>query len=258
MGNDILVIPDQHAHADYPNDRADWLGKFILDTRPDAVINIGDAADMSSLSSYDKGKRSFHGKSYARDIASHLDFQERLWHPIRHAKKRLPVSFWLEGNHEHRIEKALDLSPELEGTLSLSNLEIDYFYDEAVWYDGSLPGMLEFQGITFAHYLTSGVKGLPISGEHAAFNLIAKQLKSAVVGHSHTTDYCLRTMATGKRVQALVSGCYQDYEADWAGHQVNKLWWRGVIMLHNVEDGTYDPEWIGIDVLKDAYANRGT
>lgn len=254
MSKTILVVPDQHAHPDFPNDRADWLGRFILDSRPDIVVNVGDAADMPSLSSYDKGKRSFYGKSYKKDIEAHLDFQDRMWHPLRTAKKRLPLSYVLEGNHEHRIEKALDLNPELQGTVDVKDFEFDFFYDHIVPYDGATPGMVEIEGFTFAHYLTSGVKGLPISGEHQAYNLIAKQLKSCVVGHTHTTDYSVRTMATGQRVQAIVVGVYQDYEAPWAGHQVNKLWWPGVVILHNAENGVADPQWISLKVLRDVYS----
>ena len=256
MPKTILVIPDQHAHPDYPNDRADWVGHLIVDIRPDIVVNMGDASDMASLSSYDRGKRSFYGKSYSKDIGAHLEFQDRMWAPSRKAKKKLPESYVLEGNHEHRIEKALDLNPELAGTIDVKDFEFDFFYDHIIPYDGALPGMVEIEGITFAHYLTSGIKGLPIGGEHAAHNLITKQLKSCVVAHSHTTDYSVRTMATGRRVQAVVAGVYQDYEAPWAGHQVNKLWWPGVVILHNAVDGTFDPQWIGLNVLKNAYENR--
>ena len=38
----ILVIPDGHAHPDYDNDRFDYLGRFILDQRPDTIVCIGD------------------------------------------------------------------------------------------------------------------------------------------------------------------------------------------------------------------------
>ena len=44
-----LCTPDVHAHPDFNNDRADWLGKLILDLKPDVVVNIGDAADPTSL-----------------------------------------------------------------------------------------------------------------------------------------------------------------------------------------------------------------
>ena len=64
MPKDILEVPDQHAHPDHNNDRADWLGKFILDRKPDIVVNMGDTFDLPSLSSFDRGKASFHGASY--------------------------------------------------------------------------------------------------------------------------------------------------------------------------------------------------
>lgn len=257
MSKTILVVPDQHSHPDYSNDRADWLGRFILDLKPDVVANLGDAADMPSLSSYDKGKRSFVGKSYAKDIASHLDFQERMWLPTRRAKRRLPYSVVLEGNHEHRIEKALDLNPELVGTIDFKDFEFDYFYDEVIRYDGALPGMVEIEGIAFAHFLVSGVKGLPVSGDRIASNLLSKHFRSAVVGHLHTTDYAVRTDLYGKRVQAICAGVYQDYESQWAGAQVNKLWWSGVVVLHNAEGGTYDPQWVSLDWLRKQYGNGG-
>lgn len=99
MSKDILCVPDCHAHPDFNNDRADWLGKFILDRKPDVVVNMGDTFDMPSLSSYDKGKASFHGASYEKDIESGLDFLDRMWHPIKKAKKKRPHSVFLEGNH---------------------------------------------------------------------------------------------------------------------------------------------------------------
>jgi hypothetical protein len=65
-----LVIPDQHAHPDFHNKRADWLGQLIKELRPDVVINIGDAADMPSLSSYDKGTKGFQGRKSWRATMS--------------------------------------------------------------------------------------------------------------------------------------------------------------------------------------------
>lgn len=255
MSKTILIIPDQHSHPEFSNVRADWAGHFILDVKPDIVVNMGDASDMASLSSYDKGKRSFVGKSYAKDIEAHLDFQDRLWYPVRNAKKRLPYSYYLEGNHEHRIEKVLDLSPELVGTVDIEDFDIEFYYDEFIPYRGATPGVIDIEGITFAHYLSSGVQGRPISGQHPASALLTKGFRSTVVGHLHTTDYACSTDNQGHRIQAIVAGVFQDYEAPWAGEQVNRMWWRGLILLHNVENGTFDPQWISLDWLRKAYGN---
>ena len=125
MGKDYLIIGDQHAHPDHNNDRADWLGQFIKDRRPDVVVNIGDGWDLPSLSSFDKGKASFHGASYERDIDAGLDFQDRVWHPMKQSKKKMPHTVFLEGNHCHRISKVLEYEPHLAGErygISYSNL----------------------------------------------------------------------------------------------------------------------------------------
>lgn len=249
---DILVVPDQHAHPDYSNERADWLARLTIDLKPDVVVNLGDAADMASLASYDKGKRSFHGKSYKRDIEAHLDFQSRWWEPVRATKKKLPYRVVLEGNHEQRVERALDLNPEYEGAVGFQDYDFDFYYDEVVRYVGGTPGTTEIAGITFAHYLVSGLKGLAVSGEHHAYNLVTKKLTSCVVGHSHLRDNVVRTSEDGRRLQGLVGGVYQDYDSPWAGN-VNKMWWRGLVMLRGCENGDYDPEWISMKRIQDAY-----
>lgn len=252
----ILVIPDQHAHPDYNNDRADWLGQYIKESKPDVVVNIGDGADMASLSSYDKGKASFIGRSYEKDINAHLDFQHRLWSPVQKGKKKRPHTVYLIGNHEHRITKALEYSPELGGDiygLSLNNLKLDQWYKEVVPYEGGYPGSISIGGISFAHYFTSGILGRPIGGEHPAYSLLTKNFQSCVCGHSHTADFAIRTKEDGTKIMGLLAGVYQDYDSPWAGN-LNRLWWRGIVELHNVDNGYFDPHFISLNTLRKEYA----
>ena len=252
MGKTHLVIPDQHAHPEHGNERADWLGQLILDLKPDVVVNMGDAGDFSSLASYDRGKRSFHGKSYRRDLDAHLDFQQRMWAPIKKAKKRRPYSVFLEGNHEERIERALDLSPELVGTIGFGDLDLGRDYDEVVRYDGNIPGIITVDGVSYAHFFISGNMGRAVSGEHPAYSLLAKKHVSCTQGHSHTFDYSVRTDVHGRKIHGLVCGVYQDYRAGWAGAQ-NDLWWRGVVIKREVENGNYDLETVSLDALRKVY-----
>jgi hypothetical protein len=207
---------------------------------------------MSSLASYDKGKRSAIGRNYRADIDSHLEFQDRLWSPVRAAKKKLPYRVVLEGNHEHRIEKALDLSPEFEGVLSFKDYDFDSYYDRVVRYNGGTPGNVDVDGITYAHFHLSGVMGRPVGGERAASSLLARKYKSCTQGHSHTFDYAVRTDANGRKLHGLVCGVYQDYDAPWAG-EVNALWSSGVAIKRNVENGQYDLQWISLAALKADY-----
>jgi len=248
-----LVIPDPHAHPDFSNERADWIGRLILDIKPDVVVNLGDAADMASLSTYDKGKRAFTGRNYRNDINAHLDFQDRMWYPIKKSKKRLPRSVVLEGNHEHRVERALDLSPELQGTIGFKDYAFDDFYDDVVRYEGGTPGVIEIDGIHYAHYFVSGIMGRPVGGVKPAYALSLVNGVPSTCGHIHTLDYSVRTLGNGRKIQCLVAGVGQDYEAPWAGN-VNHLWWRGVIVKRGVDNGNYDPEFISMERLKREYS----
>ena len=247
-----LIIPDTHAHPDHNNDRAIWLGKLINDIKPDVVVHLGDSADMPSLSSYDKGTKVFHGRNYSRDVDSHLDFNDKLWSTVRKSKRKLPKRFFLEGNHEHRIKKAINLQPELEGAISFGDLELEKYYDEITEYNGRSPGTTTIDGITYAHFFISGVMGKSIGGQHPAAAILTKGHCSATAGDLHLLSYGLQTDLNGRRIQGLVAGCYQDYAADWAG-EANKLWWRGVVVKRNVGDGSYDPEFISIKKIKEKY-----
>lgn len=217
------------------------------------MINIGDSADMESLCSYDKGKRSFQGRSYAKDIEAHLEFQDRLFGPVRRRKKKLPRTVFLEGNHEHRIEKALDLSPELEGTIGLEDLDLDRYYDEVIRYKGSTPGIISIDGVSYAHYFVSGIMGRPLSGKHPAFSLVSVGGTSCTAGHSHLADWHVHSGVNGRKTMGCVVGVYQDYDAPWAG-VVNDLWWRGVVLKENVSGGVYDPRFISLQSMKKEYS----
>ena len=253
-----LVIPDPHSHPDFHNKRFDYLGQLIKDLKPDVVVNMGDHWDLPSLSSYDKGKSSFHGRNYEKDINAGLDAQERMWNPIRFAKKKLPYSVFLEGNHEHRIRKALEKDPELEGTkfgISFNDLNLKDYYDEVVTYKGNTPGTITLDGVTYGHYLVSGLLGKPVGGEHHALSLIAKYHCSCTVAHSHTLDYSVRNDIHGNKIMGLVAGVYQDYDSGWAG-TVNNLWTSGVVIKRQVENGTYGMQFVTMKELEKEYATK--
>lgn len=252
MGRSHLIIPDPHAQPGYNNDRADYLAQLIIDLRPDVVINMGDTWDMPSLSSYDRGKKSFQGRNYRKDVESGIEFNERMWGPVRARKKRLPERIFLEGNHEERITRAIEASPELEGAISFSDLKLDDYYDNVVRYTGQTPGVVKVDGVSYSHYFITGVSGRSIGGEHPGYMLLTKEFESCTQGHTHVFDYCERTSASGVKIAGMVAGVYQDYFSEWAG-EANKLWWRGVVFKENVENGFYDFRTISLDRLRKEY-----
>src|SRR3990167_6228227 len=247
-----LVIPDSNAHYEHHNRRAEKLGRLIFDLRPDVVIHMGDSADMPSLSAFDKGRKAAIGRTYRADIDAHLDFNERLWHTYKKNKKGMPETWFLEGNHEFRIKRAINVQPELEGTVGFKDLELQRWYDNVIEYDGNIPGVGVIDGVHYAHYFISGVKGLPVGGEHAATTLLTKKYGSCTAAHSHVADWSARTSITGKKLFGCVAGCYLDYHTEWAG-DANKMWWRGIVIKRNVEDGVYSPQFVSLEEIEKQY-----
>lgn len=248
-----LVFGDAHAHPDFNNDRATLLGRMILDIKPDVVVNIGDGADMPSLSSYDKGLSHFTGRNYRQDVESFLDFEDKLWSPIKTARRKLPHRVFCIGNHEDRIERAIAKSPELDGAISMSHLRLHKTYDKVVPYDGyGTPGIIEIDGIQYAHYVVAGVSGRPLSGLHHGNSLIQKRHVSTTVGHTHVFNYSSVPIKGGQqRLNGLALPCLTDYSVDWAGN-VTDLWSRGVVIKRNVKDGGYDLEYVSLErMIKD-------
>ncbi len=247
-----LVIPDQHSMPGHHNKRFELLGRLINDLRPDVVINLGDGADMASLSSYDKGTKGHEGKRYVRDIEVAQDAQAKLWDAVDPSVFDSIRSVYLIGNHEYRIERAVNSDATLEGAISIDDLSLDTWYDEVVPYNGGTPGYIKIDGITYGHFFTSGVMGRPIGGIHPAASLLSKQYESCTAGHLHLLDFSERTTVSGRKILGLMAGCFIEHFHAWAG-AANDLWWSGVVIKRQVEGGVYDPEFVSLKRLKKEY-----
>lgn len=253
-----LVIPDTHAKPGIDNDRFEWAARLALDVRPDTIIQLGDWGDFPSLSSYDKGHRSFEGRRYRKDVEAYIDANRRFARPLevynsmrrRNGKRQYrPRLVKLRGNHEERILRAAQMSPELEGVIDYSNLRDEEFG----WETHDFLEMVEIDGIYYSHYLTAGNSRNAVGGQYPAGNLIRQGLTSCVCGHSHIRDFAERTANNGQRTIGLVAGCYFEHDEDWASPKQNRMWWRGLVLLHDVQNGTFDPEFININRARRLY-----
>jgi hypothetical protein len=107
-------------------------------------------------------------------------------------------------------------------------------------------------GVHYNHYFTSGILGRPIGGDNPAAVTLRKQFVSCTSAHTHIRDFAERTRADGKRILGLIAGCYFEHYEEYAG-PANDMWWRGVVICHNVKEGYYDPEFISIEEVKRRY-----
>ena len=116
-----LVIPDVQAKPGHDFSYLTKIGQYIVEKKPDKLICLGDFADMPSLSSYDIGKKSFEGRRYMADIEASQEAMVALLKPMwdfnarakRFKEKQYkPEMHLVLGNHENRINRAINDSPQ--------------------------------------------------------------------------------------------------------------------------------------------------
>ena len=253
-----IVYTCSHANPEVPNDRFDWLGSLIYDIRPDYVVDLGDAADMDSLNSYDTSSpKAVVAKSYESDIKIYRDAQERLRYKFKKAKIKRPRYIGFEGNHEHRIKLAVERDPKVRGKdygLDFSHLGTSTFFDEYYEYDCGQPALKEIDGVLYGHYVTTAT-GKSLSSKYHGSALVEKMACSVTVGHSHNFSYHYKGDARPRPIHGLVCGCFKGARTSWAG-QGNEEWRQGVVIKREINNGDYDIEWVSLKRLEREYGSR--
>lgn len=226
----LLVVGDPHAHPDYDNDRFTWLGEYIVSTRPDKVLCLGDWRDLASLCRH-SSKLSLDGQRTALELQHSADAECRMFQPykewLKRSKKAKKTEFvLLLGNHDVRLSMLADSHPVLEG---LVDAPWHKMWDEIVPFKEVYPVA---PGIIASHYFVSGAMERAIGTPNLARKLVQKNHMSTIVGHSHVLDYHEEPDGNGRTIWGLSPGYYGhlDYDEGWC-KQSKKAWWRGVVML---------------------------
>lgn len=255
-GKTVVVFSCGHSDPSVSNDRYDWLGSFLYDVKPDYVVDLGDGADMKSLNTFEtRSPKAIVSQSYQADIEHYNDAMERMRRLFVKNKRKRPFYIGFEGNHEHRIKRAISVDPRLEGRkygVSFGHLQTSYWFDEYHEYSNSAPALVNYDGVLYGHFVSSGNFGRAISSEHHGHALVKKLASSATVGHSHKFSYYYKGDSRPNALHGLVVGCFKGAEETWAG-QANSEWRKGVVVKREVSSGNYDMEWVSVERLRKAY-----
>jgi hypothetical protein len=252
-----LIIPDTQVKPDVDLSYLEWIGQYIVEKKPDVLIQIGDFADMPSLSSYDVGKKSFEGRRYKDDIKAAVEGMNILLAPLRDynekcrkdkKKQYRPRMVLTLGNHENRIDRATEGDPKLYGTIGIDDLR----YAEAGWEVFDFLDPVIIDGVVYSHYLVSGVMGRPIGSASA---MISKTHQSCVVGHQQGRQVAYGRRADGSAITCIIAGSCYLHNEEYMGNQGNNHW-RGLVVLHEVKDGQFDEMFVSLDYLRKKYAYK--
>jgi hypothetical protein len=252
----ILVIPDTQCKPDAPLQHMAWAGKAICEYKPDVVVHLGDHWDFPSLSSHDKpGSKYFEGKRYMADVEAGNKGMDMLLAPLKEMQKTQKTSkhkvykprlVFLMGNHCHRLTRAVQSNPMLEGLMTFDHLNLED------WEVHEFLHPVFINGVGFNHYWPVGAMGRPAS---SAAVLVNKLHMSCVAGHQQGKQVAYGKRADGKSICGIIAGSYYLHDEDYMD-QLSNTHWRGLVILNEVKDGEFDELFLSINYLSRKYGEE--
>lgn len=260
MAKKHLIIADTQVKPNIDMSYLSAIGEYIAHKKPDVIIHIGDHFDFESLSSYDKGKKSFEGRRVKEDLEAGHEGMRLIMAPIRRAqesarksKKKAynPRMVFCVGNHEFRADRFANDNPEFTGFIGTEQLGLEAYGWEV--YPYLKPS--EVDGINYVHFLANPFTGKPYGG--TALNQLKTVGKSFCVGHRQCLDVAIRPTLDGQMQIGIINGACYPHDEAYKGYQGN-FHFRGLTMLHEVKDGFGLPSFVSLDFIMDKYGNTRT
>ena len=245
-GNRHIYIPDTQVRKGVPIDHLKACGNYIAEKRPHVVICGGDFADMPSLGTHKpKGHGDYENARYMNDIVAVHNGMRNLMLPFVGIKGYNPKLVLTLGNHEDRITRTIKADPVLQGKLSLDDLNYKYWG----WQVVPFLRPIKINGILYSHYFVTGIMDRPIC---RASQLITKYHQSCIAGHQQGRDIAYGKYADGRPITSIIAGSFYQHKESYLSPQSNNHW-RGIYMLNEVHDGSFDEMPVSLGFLKERY-----
>lgn len=147
---------------------------------------------------------------------------------------------FLIGNHEERIERAQQDMASFTGAIGYKDLALDgwkvHGFLDVAWIDG----------VAYSHFFANNKSGRPLGG------MVPSRLKtlghSFVQGHQQGLEVGTWTTLQGMRWGIVAGSCYL-HEEGYRAQGADQNCWHGVVLLHEVRDGIFDPMFVSLDFL---------
>lgn len=236
QGPRMIFIPDLQVKPGYDQSHLEWIADYVADKKPDVVVQAGDWADMPSLSSYDRGKKSAEGKRYKLDIEACRSSRERFERRLRARRFKPRRKVLTLGNHEDRINRAVEDDAKLEGQLSIQDLGFEADGWEVVPF---LKPVL-IHGIAFSHFFPVSADGKVMQNKRGCPNAKTqgqRLQRSCVSGHLQGLDHSFITTPFGLK-RSIVAGSAYLHDEKFLTPMGN-VYWRGILSLNDIRSNGY-------------------
>lgn len=197
--------------------------QFLHTFKPDILIDGGDHLDLPYISSFNKDKLLLlEGKRLKKDF-------DNLAIELRQLRDTTERMLFLQGNHEERLERAVQKQPLLEGMVDLE-ANIDFKALDIEYYP------LKKQPVKVGKL--HAMHGVYTNEYHSKKHLI-KYFGNMVYGHCHKfQSYYQGIPLRNDEMGANAIGCLCDKNPDWLktpGH-----WQNGFAVIYFDDKGNYN------------------
>lgn len=217
-----VAVYDLH----YPeHDEPSWniVKEFVKDEKPDIFIYGGDQMDMGAISWHDRNSpRIREGRRLRREFKG---FQKEM-NEVEGLLSDDCKKYFMIGNHEFRLDRALDAEPQYEGLLEMEyNLDLEDYkivpFNEAL----NLGEMWFIHGNYYNKYHAE--KNTRIYGKHV------------FSGHAHTNQiYTMHSPTNYLPRQGVSVGCLCNKNPDYMRNQPN-AWVHQFLYFYLYENGSF-------------------
>jgi hypothetical protein len=238
--HDSPAIPDKS--------RFRWIGKYIRDTKPDMLGQIGDFATLDSLNTHVPNEN-YSGKAKPTFMADMVSFNEAL------GEMDLPEGLerhCVLGNHERRLFLFEERAPEAYGMMQF---ELQKVFERHKWTYSPYGEIVSYGGVGFVHAALNRL-GKTFGGKNAENQIANDAVHDLVIGHSHVARHIRAPKLGGNNcVQVLNLGCAlpEGHIEDYAQHSLTG-WTYGIADITIQFGRIQSCAFITMEELKERYA----
>lgn len=252
-GERVLAIGDLHQDPRHP-DRLDvltWIARYASEQRFDRIVQIGDWSTWDSVNQHDRNDT--YAARFKPQISDDMKNLEASLRAFRLGlapdyKPRLSVTL---GNHENRLERFENATPEAHGTFTRQRDEMFLSFG---WKPRPYGEILYIQGVGFTHHPVNGA-GRAFGGETGPQRAAGKSTVPLVSGHTHRRQlHDSGKIGPLEKISMVEIGCALPWGTieSYARHGVTGWWW-GVCDLTVNQGEITDVGFVSMLTLKARY-----
>jgi len=88
----------------------------------------------------------------------------------------------------------------------------------------------------------------------SASAMVGKLHMSCIAGHQQGRQVAYGKRPDGSNITCIIAGSCYEHDEGYLDHQTNKHW-RGLIVLHEVQDGSFDEMFVSLKYLRKKYGS---